>query len=77
MSTAKSKNTGLKFSRYFTEEGKSPYDLFTYEKRSSVIRNPEGDTVFELNNVEVPNFWSQVSTDIVAQKYFRKAGVPQ
>ncbi|MFT6850338.1 MAG: ribonucleoside-diphosphate reductase alpha chain [Sphingobacteriales bacterium] len=77
MSTAKSKNNGLKFSRYFTEEGKSPYDLFTYEKRTSIIRNPEGDTVFELKNVEVPNFWSQVSTDIVAQKYFRKAGVPQ
>lgn len=67
---------GLEFQRYFTQEGKSAYDLFTYEKRSSVIRNPKGDAVFEMNNVEVPNTWSQVATDILAQKYFRKAGVP-
>ncbi|MCS6818901.1 MAG: vitamin B12-dependent ribonucleotide reductase, partial [Chitinophagales bacterium] len=45
--------------------------------RSSVIRNPKGDAVFEMHNVEVPKFWSQVATDILAQKYFRKAGVPQ
>lgn len=68
---------GLNFTRYFTEEGKSPFDLFEYEKRSSVIRNPSGDVVFEMNDVEVPNSWSQVATDILAQKYFRKTGVPQ
>lgn len=68
---------GLKFQRYFSKEGKSVYDLFTYDKRSSVIRNPSGDAVFEMNDVEVPNTWSQVATDILAQKYFRKAGVPQ
>jgi ribonucleoside-diphosphate reductase alpha chain len=51
--------------------------LFQYEMRSSVIRNPKGDAVFEMNNVEVPANWSQVATDILAQKYFRKAGVPQ
>ncbi|MBU0697601.1 MAG: vitamin B12-dependent ribonucleotide reductase [Bacteroidetes bacterium] len=68
---------GLKFQRYFSQEGKSVYDLFTYDKRSSVIRNPSGDAVFEMNDVEVPNTWSQVATDILAQKYFRKAGVPQ
>ena len=68
---------GLKFERYFSKEGKSVYDLFTYDKRSSVIRNPSGDAVFEMNDVEVPNTWSQVATDILAQKYFRKAGVPQ
>ncbi|MRX47351.1 vitamin B12-dependent ribonucleotide reductase [Pedobacter puniceum] len=68
---------GLKFDRYFTVEGKDVYDLFTYDKRSSVIRNPSGDAVFEMNDVEVPNTWSQVATDILAQKYFRKAGVPQ
>jgi len=68
---------GLVFSRHFTQEGTSPYDQFEYELRSSVIRNPGGDVVFEMNNVEVPRAWSQIATDILAQKYFRKAGVPQ
>ncbi|MDO3644383.1 vitamin B12-dependent ribonucleotide reductase [Mucilaginibacter sp. L3T2-6] len=67
---------GLKVERYFTKEGTSVFDLFKYEKRSSVIRNPSGDAVFEMNDVEVPASWSQVATDILAQKYFRKAGVP-
>jgi ribonucleoside-diphosphate reductase alpha chain len=68
---------GLKFERFFSKENVNVYDQFTYEKRSSVIRNPSGDAVFEMNDVEVPNTWSQVATDILAQKYFRKAGVPQ
>ncbi|HEY8929257.1 MAG TPA: vitamin B12-dependent ribonucleotide reductase [Mucilaginibacter sp.] len=68
---------GLKIERHFTKAGISVYDLFKYEKRSSVIRNPSGDAVFEMNDVEVPASWSQVATDILAQKYFRKAGVPQ
>ncbi|MHB8208077.1 vitamin B12-dependent ribonucleotide reductase [Mucilaginibacter sp.] len=68
---------GLKVGRYFTKEGVNVFDLFKYEKRSSVIRNPSGDAVFEMNNVEVPTTWSQVATDILAQKYFRKAMVPQ
>ncbi len=68
---------GLKVQRYFSKDGKNVYDLFKYEKRSSVIRNPSGDAVFEMNDVEVPAAWSQVATDILAQKYFRKAMVPQ
>ncbi|HEX7366474.1 MAG TPA: vitamin B12-dependent ribonucleotide reductase [Pelobium sp.] len=68
---------GLKFERHFSKEGTSVYDLFDYDKRSSIIRNPSGDAVFEMNDVEVPHSWSQVATDILAQKYFRKAGVPQ
>ena len=68
---------GLAFSRHFTKDDVSPYDQFSYELRSSVIRNPGGDVVFEMNNVEVPSGWSQIATDILAQKYFRKAGVPQ
>ncbi len=68
---------GLKIERYFSKEGTDVFDLFKYEKRSSVIRNPSGDAVFEMNDVEVPAAWSQVATDILAQKYFRKAGVPQ
>ena len=74
---AKGTGKGLEFQRYFTKEGVNVYDLFNYEKRTSVIRNPAGDAVFEMNNVEVPGSWSQVATDILAQKYFRKAGVPQ
>jgi ribonucleoside-diphosphate reductase alpha chain len=68
---------GLKFVRQNTKEGVSPFDQFEYEYRTSVIKNPNGDSVFEMKNVEVPASWSQVATDIIAQKYFRKAGVPQ
>ena len=68
---------GLKFTRLNTKDGVSPYDQFQYEYRTSVIKNPNGDVVFEMKNVEIPSSWSQVATDIVAQKYFRKAGVPQ
>ncbi len=75
--TTSENSRGLKFERYFTKTGISVFDLFKYEKRSSVIRNPSGDAVFEMNDVEVPATWSQVATDILAQKYFRKAGVPQ
>lgn len=68
---------GLHFERHFTKEDVSPFDMFTYELRSSVIREPNGQIVFEMKEVEVPITWSQVATDILAQKYFRKAGVPQ
>lgn len=68
---------GLAFSRQYTRDGVSPYDMFEYDYRTSVIRNPNGEKVFEMTNVEVPAHWSQIATDILAQKYFRKAGVPQ
>ncbi len=68
---------GMRFQRRFTKDGISAYDLFEYDYRTSVIRNPNGEVVFEMNNVEVPKQWSQIATDILAQKYFRKAGVPQ
>ncbi len=77
MASVKKQKAGLKFDRYFTKEGVSPFDQYEYELRSSVIRNTTGDAVFEMYNVEVPKEWSQVATDILAQKYFRKAGVPQ
>jgi ribonucleoside-diphosphate reductase alpha chain len=70
-------NQRLQFSRRFTKDGVSPYDQFQYDYRTSVIKNPTGETVFEMTNVEVPSQWSQIATDILAQKYFRKAGVPQ
>ncbi|NUM32358.1 MAG: vitamin B12-dependent ribonucleotide reductase [Bacteroidetes bacterium] len=68
---------GLKFERFFTKENIKPEDMFNYNLRSSVIKNPDGKIVFEVDNVEVPDSWSQVATDILAQKYLRKAGVPQ
>jgi ribonucleoside-diphosphate reductase alpha chain len=68
---------GLQFSRRFTRHDVNVYDMFEYDYRTSVIRNPSGEVVFEMNNVEVPKQWSQIATDILAQKYFRKAGVPQ
>jgi ribonucleoside-diphosphate reductase alpha chain len=67
---------GLKIPRVFTQN-KDPYSTVEYEKRSSIIKNPDGTIVFEMNNIEVPTTWSQVAVDILAQKYFRKAGVPQ
>ena len=67
---------GLTIPRFFTKEGESPFDRIDYELRTSIIRNPDGSIVFETNDVEVPKSWTQVATDILAQKYFRKAGVP-
>ncbi len=68
---------GLNFGRMNTKDAASPFEQFTYDYRTSVIKKPDGSIVFEMNNVEVPEGWSQVATDIMAQKYFRKAGVPQ
>jgi ribonucleoside-diphosphate reductase alpha chain len=77
MSTKKPSAKALQFSRQFTQEGVSPFDMFEYDYRTSVIKNPTGEVVFQMDNVEVPKQWSQIATDILAQKYFRKAGVPQ
>ena len=67
----------MKIQRYFTRDGESPYSRLPFTKRSSKIVNPDGSTVFELKDIDVPQSWSQVAVDILAQKYFRKAGVPQ
>jgi ribonucleoside-diphosphate reductase alpha chain len=77
MTSKKQSPKGLQFSRRFTRDDISVFDQFEYDYRSSVIRNPSGEIVFEMTNVEVPKQWSQIATDILAQKYFRKAGVPQ
>lgn len=68
---------GLRIKRVFTKKGIDPLSEITYDLRSSIIRNSDGTIVAEIKNVEVPVFWSQVATDILAQKYLRKAGVPQ
>ena len=62
--------------RRLTEAGVNPLDQVQFEKRSSVITNPDGSVGFEMDAVEVPKDWSQLATDIVVSKYFRKAGVP-
>tara|TARA_B100000131_G_scaffold114978_1_gene111956 strand:- start:445 stop:816 length:372 start_codon:yes stop_codon:yes gene_type:complete len=69
-------NSGLKITRKYTSPG-DPYKGIAWEKRSSKITNPDGSIVFEMNDVEIPSTWSQVATDIMVSKYFRKAGVPQ
>jgi ribonucleoside-diphosphate reductase alpha chain len=66
----------MKIPRRFSTSGTSPYDMFRYTIRESVLRNQSGKEIFRMDHVEVPEAWSQVATDILAQKYFRKAGVP-
>ena len=67
----------MKIRRMYTTAGSDPYAGIPFEPRRSEIRNPDGSTVFLMENVMVPAHWSQVATDILAQKYLRKAGVPQ
>ncbi len=65
----------MKIRRQFTVEGKDAYDGIAFRKATSEIRNPDGSVVFRNDRVEAPEDWSQVAIDILAQKYFRKAGV--
>ena len=65
----------MRIERRNTTEGQSPYAGIDFRLTTSEIRNPDGSVVFRLENVEVPEFWSQVASDVLAQKYFRKAGV--
>ncbi len=66
----------MKIERYFTKAGQDAYAGIEFRKVSSEIRNPDGSIVFKLDDCEVPETWSQVASDVIAQKYFRKAGVP-
>ena len=66
----------MKINREFTTANQSPYESINFKKVSSEIVNPDGSLVFKLENFEVPEQWSQVASDILSQKYFRKAGVP-
>ena len=68
---------GLRMQRLFTTEGRDPYDDIAWTHRESRIVNPDGSVVFEMADAEVPTSWSQVATDIIVSKYFRKAGVPR
>ena len=67
----------MKVQRIFTNREEDPYFGVIWERRKSEIRNPNGKTIFSEDTVIVPVFWSQIAADIIAQKYFRKAGVPK
>ena len=71
------KKKGLSIPRVFTTPGSDPLEEVRYESRTSKIVNTDGSVVFEMQGAEVPAEWSQVATDIMVSKYFRKAGVPQ
>ena len=67
----------MRIERRFTKsENTSPYAEIEFRKALSEIRNPDGSVVFRLADIDVPAQFSQVATDVLAQKYFRKAGVP-
>ncbi|MGA3310488.1 MAG: adenosylcobalamin-dependent ribonucleoside-diphosphate reductase [Xanthobacteraceae bacterium] len=66
----------MRIERRYTKEGQSPYADIAFRLTVSEIRNPDGSVVFHADDIEVPEAWSQVASDVLAQKYFRKAGVP-
>jgi len=66
----------MRIERRYTRDGESPYADIAFRLTTSEIRNPDGSVVFRADDVEVPAAWSQVASDVLAQKYFRKAGVP-
>jgi len=66
----------MRIRRHFTVEGLSPYEGISFREGASEIRNPDGSVVFRQTSIDVPEEWSQVACDVLAQKYFRKAGVP-
>ena len=68
--------SNMRIERRYTSEGRSPYADLEFRTTTSEIRNPDGSVVFRLEDIQVPATWSQVASDVLAQKYFRKAGVP-
>ena len=66
----------MRIERRFTAQGESPYSEISFRTTTSEIRNPDGSVVFSAADIVVPDSWSQVACDILAQKYFRKAGIP-
>ncbi len=64
----------MRFERRFTKDGQSAYQDVEFRSALSEIRNPDGSVVFRASDIQVPAAWSQVAADILAQKYFRKAG---
>src|SRR3954452_55951 len=65
----------MQMTRRYAVEGKDPFAAFAFVPRTSRIVNPDGSTVFEMKGLKAPEHWSQVAVDILAQKYFRRAGI--
>jgi len=68
--SAAERKAGLKFERFFTDGKSSPFDAVEWEKRTALIGNEKGVTIFRQEDVDVPKNWSQTATNIVASKYF-------
>ncbi len=68
---APARDAGLVLSRHFTQPGQDPFDLISWDRRSAVITNDKGETVFRQDDIEVPAFWSLMATNVVVSKYFR------
>src|SRR5687768_10390231 len=66
----------MRIERHYTTDGQSPYAAIPFRTATREIRNPDGSIVFRLDGIEIPVAWSQVATAIIAQQYFRQAGVP-
>ncbi|MGC1588374.1 MAG: vitamin B12-dependent ribonucleotide reductase, partial [Rhodomicrobium sp.] len=66
----------MRIERRFTKKGQSPYAEIAFREATSELKNPDGKLIFQLEGFLVPEQWSQVAADILAQKYLRKAGVP-
>ncbi len=66
----------MRIQRRYTREGESPYERLAFRSATSEIRNPDGSVIFHQSGIHVPSDWSQVACDVLAQKYFRRAGVP-
>ena len=66
----------MRIERHFTSAGRDAYDGIGFRTTRSEIRNPDGSVVFSQSDIEVPESWSQVACDVLAQKYFRRAGIP-
>ena len=66
----------MRIERRYTKDGQSPYADIAFRQATSELKNPDGKVIFQLDSFLVPEQWSQVAADILAQKYFRKAGVP-
>src|SRR5258706_10848709 len=67
--------SSMRLERRYTQAGKSPFEGMAFRAADSEIRNPDGSIVFQLKGVDVPAEWSPVAADVLAQKYFRRAGV--
>ncbi len=72
----KSSKAGLTISRRYTKPGEDVFSTVTWDKRTTTIADEKGNVISQISDIEVPSSWTQLATDIMAYKYFRKAGVP-